>query len=84
MTKTMRPFPDEGLRPARSETNSGVTLTFKWRQPGVSSAGATVDDVSVVVELIQEGSAWKLKRESWVVAASPGSFNWSGQAVWSY
>jgi hypothetical protein len=84
MAKTMRPFPDAGLRPARSEVNGAVTLIFKWRQPGVSSAGTTVDEVSVVVELIKEGSAWKLKREFWVVAASPGSFNWSGQTAWSY
>jgi hypothetical protein len=81
MAKTMRPIPAASLRPVREETPQGTTLTFKWSQPGASSKGATVDDMTVVVELVKEHGSWKLKRESWAMVS--GSFKSTGQARWS-
>lgn len=86
LAKAMHPYPAADIRPTKSLSNGLVTLTFSWHEPAGSGrgVGAKGSDITVVVEVIEETGAWKLKSESWTMAENPGTFRMSGRSDWSY
>ena len=86
MAKAMRPYPAADLKPTKKSSDGRVNLTFSWHEPAGSrrGVGAKGSDITLVVELIEETGAWKLKSESWTMAENPGTAKISGGSAWSY
>jgi hypothetical protein len=84
LAKAMRPYPPADLRPTKSFSDGRVTLNFSWHEPAGNGAGINGSDIIVVVEVIKEAGAWKLKSESWRMVETAGTSRSSGASAWSY